>query len=119
MTQVLYYCDTPFRLPETEPAQTASENNDSELNWRVAITNLKKSDRGLDANGFNQPIVRSIPLYDAMLAPGRIAEWLPQVFQMAVHHRNSQDRLDARKVCSDFSMAVTVCLRVCLATFHL
>ena len=119
VTQVFYYCEPSVARPQAQLVQTGGENNDSGLDWRGGITRLKWLYNGLDAHGFNQPIVRAIPLQDAMLAPYRIADWFPQVFQMAIHHKHSHRRNKANGVCPDFAMALAVGLKVCLTTVTL
>lgn len=113
LTQIFYYCDHPFYLPRDEAAQGSGDKPDSGLHWKGAVDKLEEKGSILDVRGYNQPIVRAIPLQDVILAPDSIVDWFPQVIQLALHHRNSQERLDAASICPDSSMALAVGLKVC------
>ena len=125
VTQILFYCDSPLTRAEArgQPAQegVAPEvgvNNDSGVVWHEAIPWLKTLPRGLDVGDSFQPPVRSVPLRDAMLEPSRTADWFPQLFQLAIHHKNSIDRYNLGSICPEHSMAVALDIKVCSLQFR-
>lgn len=89
VTQIFYYYDNLRRRPESGISQGSSETTHSGLHWEDAIEKLKQDDRGLSVRAFVKTLVRFIPLHDTILAPGLTPDWFPQVFRLAIHHRNS------------------------------